>query len=1000
MSSDRDRYRDLGPQYADYEDEPPRPAISPGKVTRTSRLASPGRSRASVAPGKRTLASRIPAAPRGSDALPYRTQMQALFGEDFSGVQVTTNQAEELAPMGARAAAEGEAIRFASATPEPSLVAHELTHVVQQRQAGETALAAKKHESDPSDAAEREADAVAARVERQGMDGPRVVVRAQPTARVHFHRNGPPAHPENIARNRAAARGAANLTSVERGEALLSRAQALCKEVPSALLPAYRNAVDALDMMAAIELSHAIVTAVDEVLTAHLEIDRAFPANAPERWHKSTDDSPDGETEADIRGKWMNLRKQKAALEPETLAMKQAVAMKIGPRIFRGRPVMGGVEAPPAALLHRIPASYFASEAGTVVELIAVVLQARQLTGAGGGACQPLDQATRQQVRNLIEPWRSRPINWAFLLMALADEGIWSEIANEPGADGKTLVDVNSEVVAQAARLGALADLPQEDAARLGELTSKASDGSAKEAFDILKDAAPGVRGTFVRDLASRGRLDALCDHLPWQQVKALNEAIAPYDPQAAGMLHHYYAGKEENAKDDKSLHQIYMDRVDANLSGDGGAPVLASLAGMSSLGNKMGNQIDAFGWFFLDTAHNALTGGFHHDYGAAYDANVQGFTTDHEFRSSAAKALGKAAVISTASALSGGAVGGFGEGVAAGLGAGRSAASIIGGGIGGFAGGVGGHLAGDVFDQSFNGKQGFDSLGSYMQSGAVGGIAGTVTAGLSVAAGRYMPESAQRMGDVYAQRHPRMVRILDQVQRAGAGTGVRVRMTVAELRELLSSGLGGPGGPSALAMVGGGELAGLPADSEVAAVVSATKNLNAPANQLADADQPALVIERVEDRDLTLAESHGIPDGPEKFREWFNEQSVDDLAKLFEDPATKKLIKRRLRHGGGDHEWLMVSRADRVKAWGVKYEDIVNFTTPTRSTQFRDPATGVVRRHGPNTVSVDAHKEIGELIDSSNSFAQFKRKLNNWAEYSGRLPNGRADLPDELRLE
>ena len=348
MSSDRDRYRDLGPQYADYEDEPPRPAISPGKVTRTSRLASPRRSRGPVAPGKRTLASRIPAAPRGGDALPYRAQMESLFGEDFSGVHVATNQAEELAPMGARAAAEGETIRFASSKPEPSLVAHELTHVVQQRHAGETALAAKKDESDPSDAAEREADEVAARVERLGTDAPPVVVRAQPTARVHFHRNGPPAHPENIARNRAAAKGAANLTSVERGEALLTRAQSLCKEVPSALLPAYRNAVDALDMMAAIELSHAIVTAVDEVLTAHLEIDRAFPSNAPERWNKSTDNSPDGETEADIRGKWARLRKQKAALEPDTLAMKQAVAMQIGPRIFRGRPVMGGVESLPA----------------------------------------------------------------------------------------------------------------------------------------------------------------------------------------------------------------------------------------------------------------------------------------------------------------------------------------------------------------------------------------------------------------------------------------------------------------------------------------------------------------------------------------------------------------------------------------------------------------------------------------------------------------------------
>ncbi|MGF1865978.1 hypothetical protein L4D15_12005 [Enterovibrio norvegicus] len=72
---------------------------------------------------------------------------------------------------------------------------------------------------------------------------------------------------------------------------------------------------------------------------------------------------------------------------------------------------------------------------------------------------------------------------------------------------------------------------------------------------------------------------------------------------------------------------------------------------------------------------------------------------------------------------------------------------------------------------------------------------------------------------------------------------------------------------------------------------------------------------------------------------------------------------------------------------------------TPTKTTLFRDPSTGVIKKHGTNSISSKAHKELGELIDSSNSFDQFKVKINNWAEYSGWLPNGRRDLPDALRM-
>lgn len=202
---DRDRYHDAGlGQYDD--DEPARaPGISPGKASMTSRIGSTARSPGRVSPGKRALTTQIPtrrtdedptfaAATSGeASGVPFRSGMETLFGESFSDVQAFTGRADALSPVGARAAAQGDAIAFADSKPDASVVAHELTHVVQQRHAGATALAASKGQSDPSDASEREAEAVAAHVAARGMVGPLPAITAAPSARVHFDRGSGPA---------------------------------------------------------------------------------------------------------------------------------------------------------------------------------------------------------------------------------------------------------------------------------------------------------------------------------------------------------------------------------------------------------------------------------------------------------------------------------------------------------------------------------------------------------------------------------------------------------------------------------------------------------------------------------------------------------------------------------------------------------------------------------------------------------------------------------------
>jgi hypothetical protein len=120
------------------------------------------------------------------EALPHRVAMERTFGEDFSGVRVQLGGA---LPDGVHAAAEGEAVTFATASPDPSLVAHELAHVTQARRAGFSSLAFSRAESAPEDAAEQEAEQIAGDVAAHGPDAARVQVRAAPSARVHFARH-------------------------------------------------------------------------------------------------------------------------------------------------------------------------------------------------------------------------------------------------------------------------------------------------------------------------------------------------------------------------------------------------------------------------------------------------------------------------------------------------------------------------------------------------------------------------------------------------------------------------------------------------------------------------------------------------------------------------------------------------------------------------------------------------------------------------------------------
>jgi hypothetical protein len=109
----------------------------------------------------------------GGERLPgdVRAFMEPRFGADFSDVRLHTDgqAAQSSRAVQAQAYTAGPHIVFGAGRYQPStpagqrLLAHELTHVVQQRGAGTASLEPPRTLGDPADASEREADATADR---------------------------------------------------------------------------------------------------------------------------------------------------------------------------------------------------------------------------------------------------------------------------------------------------------------------------------------------------------------------------------------------------------------------------------------------------------------------------------------------------------------------------------------------------------------------------------------------------------------------------------------------------------------------------------------------------------------------------------------------------------------------------------------------------------------------------------------------------------------------
>ena len=442
--------------------------------------------------------------------------------------------------------------------------------------------------------------------------------------------------------------------------------------------------------------------------------------------------------------------------------------------------------------------------------------EVRKTAGHDGRSSPALDESQRAAIAALVEPWKSRPVNFSFLASVLGQLGIWESVASQPGPSGKTLAATQVQVADQVRETGALTDVGELDTGTLSHLLGADptdhyqpfDDTAAMAVLEKLYTAAPAARAVLLRQIERWNMLDRLCEHLPWKLVEALHDTVWSHDHEIARALRPFFEDKGGG----ESLHKLYMDQLDEKVA--------------------EGQTIRAFGWYFLDFVHNVLTAGLLHEYSDAYDAHEQGLTTDDEFSSAATKALAKAAAITALSMVTAGVTGELAQGLAAGLGAGKSVAQLIGAGAGGFGAGVSGHFAADVFDQAFNGKEGFDGARDYLKSGVLGagmGMAGAELARLSVGAGKYLGV-AQRPIDAFASRYPAMSEVLERIRLSGVRAGTRVRMKVSELLDVIGSGFGGPGGPNAFAFatVYGG-LEKMPRDIELDVRLRPARSLAAP---------------------------------------------------------------------------------------------------------------------------------------------------------------------------
>lgn len=617
------------------------------------------------------------------------------------------------------------------------------------------------------------------------------------------------------------------------------------RQIRATLLPAFARAVGALDPAAAAQLAIHIIATFKRSLAAH-----SAAAGKLEHGRENALTSTAGSSISDTEGegRLADLRVTDGVLNLDLISLAHELAVKLGPQTFKNNPVMGGGTTTPK--LDADIVAHLTSEARTTVELINVAQRALATAGATPTTCAPLSPEQRTQIVSMIEPFRTRPVNLAFLVHAIGP-GLATEIMDTVGGSGNSLKKTTDAANAQAKVSGALndvGDFSSDDVEKLlpGDPDEQAAhrymhlgDAPASKIYDEIASASPAARGPIVRQVAKLHRLDFLCEHLPKQQIIVLVQDLEPRDPGAAELLRQWLQAHPPG----RSMNELYDGNVDDQLEHGHGVRAYATLA--------------------LQRLHNVVTGGFVDASSAVAEQHEAGQITDDQRSAGMTKALAKSVAVTGAGVATGGLTGEAVAGAAAPLDQllFKGASTLAGAGAGGFAGGMGAHFAGDAFDHIANGKEGWDSGSDYLTSGLIGAGTGLAMSGVGLIGSKYLPAEQRTLASGYAERYPRMTALLEQARQfgatsrgavaaAGRAAVQRITMTLAKLQELVDSG--GMGSLPETALAGNGSevsLSSLPRGAKVQVSISTLEDLNKPMQSTGpdSFDGPAFAIDKVE---------------------------------------------------------------------------------------------------------------------------------------------------------
>lgn len=467
----------------------------------------------------------------------------------------------------------------------------------------------------------------------------------------------------------------------------------------AAALPAFRQAVDALDPAAAFDRARVVI---EMARGARSDLERAAGHLAGAGF------ALDWPTQA--------LFAQVQADQRRLDEMTARLAYDLGPRTFRGTVVAG--DAVPA---EQQSIEGAAVEAALTVELVNTVRQVRELVGTA-------QAAGLQQAIDLAEGWRGRPVNFMFLYTALDREHLLAPLSVLGGAQtGRNIFQLRHKAEESAKAFGMLLDAGTFDLDRAATLLSyywddwAITDQDAQKVVEMWASAAPDARVAILEKLQAEGVLGRLCDNVPGLATRAMNDVAArrPDSPAAATLR-----AAVEDLPQGTTASELYEQKIMENIEEE--------------------NYVRGYLWTFLNVAHSALTLGFKDIHDTAYAQMREGLISSDEYWSTTTKAAGRTAVLLAATAVTGGAAGGLAEGVALGRGVAPTLAGLIGGTTGGAVSSVAGQLTADLYDQALLGKEGFSSAGDYLTAAGAGAGGGLVLSGVGAIGARVAPASAQ----------------------------------------------------------------------------------------------------------------------------------------------------------------------------------------------------------------------------------------------------------------